>query len=69
MCSPATLNLPSPGQMQTEITNSPGLLAPSHTRMMPRLLPVHSSPQGVVHMAVTCPILWACHLFSRRPAK
>ena len=46
-------------------SNSPGSLsassrAMSHTRTEPRLLPVHSSPQGVRHIAVTDPTLCAC---------
>lgn len=46
-------------------SSSPGSLsassrAMSQTRTEPRLLPDHSSPQGVRHSAVTDPTLWAC---------
>lgn len=36
----------------------------SQTRMLPRELPVHSSPWGVTHMAVTDPTRYASHWYS-----
>ena len=37
--------------------------ATSHTRIHPRDVPVHKSPQGVRHSDVTDPTLWACMIF------
>ena len=37
--------------------------ATSHTRIQPRDVPVHKSPQGVRQSDVTDPTLWACVKF------